>query len=111
MLGLVPCGKRLREVYLFSLEKKRFQYDLTAAFQCLQGGYQEGGGSLFTEVHGGRIRGHTHKWEQDGFQLGMRKNFPHEDSLASEQVAQRVCTGSVLVVFKKYLDPALSPWV
>lgn len=40
---------------MFSLEKGELQWDLRAAFQCLQRGSEEGT-SLFAEVCGGRTR-------------------------------------------------------
>ena len=45
----LPCEDRLREFRLFSLEKRSFQGELTAAFQYLKGSYRKAGEVLFRQ--------------------------------------------------------------
>ena len=49
--------ERLRELGLFSLEKRRLWRNLTVAFQYLKGAYKQEGERLFMRVDSDRTRG------------------------------------------------------
>ncbi|KAK4814166.1 hypothetical protein QYF61_009984 [Mycteria americana] len=77
---------RLRELGLFSLEKRRLQGDFIAA---LKGAYKKAGEGLFTRACSDRTRGNGFKWKEGRFRLDIRKNF-------STMRVKRYCAGSRL---------------
>ena len=69
----LPYGDRLRELGLFSLEKRRLQGDLIAAFQDLKRVYRKDGEGLFIRAGNDRSRGNGFKLEEGRFRLDIRK--------------------------------------
>ncbi|KAM9636537.1 uncharacterized protein ACIBXB_014782 [Morphnus guianensis] len=87
---------RLRELGLFSLEKRRLRGHLTAAFQYLKGTYKKAGEGLFTRACSDRTR------------AVRKKFFPVRVVRHWNRLPREVVAAPSLAVFKARLDGALS---
>ena len=103
---------RLRDLGLFSLEKRSLQGKFRVAFQYLKGAYRKAGEGLFIKACSFRMMGNGFKLEEGRFRPDIRKKFPtvrvarHWNRLLSE-----VVDAPSLEALKASLDGALSSLV
>ena len=93
---------RLRELGLFSLEKRRLWGDQnTAAFQYLKVAYKQEGSQFFVRVDNSRRRGNDFKLKEERFRLDFRgKSFTVRMVRCWNRLPREVVDAPSLEVFK-----------
>ncbi|PKU37831.1 hypothetical protein llap_11868 [Limosa lapponica baueri] len=97
-LEYLSYEERLRDLDLFSLEKRRLRGDLIVAYK-----YLKDGASLFPVASSGRTRGNWHKLEHRKFPLNMWKNFTLRVAEHWNRLPREVVESPSLETFKTYL--------
>ncbi|XP_077772840.1 uncharacterized protein LOC114582471 [Podarcis muralis] len=108
-LETMPYEEQLRELGMFSLEKRRLRGDMIAMFKYIKGCHIEEGERLFSAAPEKRTWSNGSKLQERRFHLNMRKNFLTVRAVRQWNLLPRsVVESPSLEVFKQRLDNHMS---
>jgi len=106
-LEYLPCEEKLRDLGLFSLEKRRLRGGLINVYKYLKCGRQWDLVNLFSVDCGDRTRGDGHRMDHRKFHINMRKNFTVRVTEHWNRLPREVVESPSLEIFKACLDTYL----
>uniref|UniRef100_A0A8B9BLT9 Forkhead box protein G1 n=1 Tax=Anser brachyrhynchus TaxID=132585 RepID=A0A8B9BLT9_9AVES len=103
----LPYEERLRDLGLFSLEKRRLREDLINVYKYLRCGRQRDLANLFSVVCGDRTKSNGPKMEHRKFHTNMRKNFTVRVTEHWNRLPRELLESPSLEIFKAHLGAYL----